>query len=578
MSGFVGNITKIANQVSDLIANFAKRYYNIGYCLISKIESVHSSMNKKIMSGSFWLSFGSIFSRVLGILYLIPWLSMIGSPEHKSVAMALFNASYNPYGLFIALGTAGFPSAIARRVAIYNGQGKFLNSRQLAKVGSFVMLLSGIVCGVILWVIAPLIAKNSPVVSTQSAVTSIRVLVPAIVILPSMSSIRGWFQGNQDLKPYGVSQLWEQFIRIVFILGSTYVVINVLHRSYIEAVYLSVMAAFVGAVASYIYLALYYRKQSANYAELAKKSKPFDLTSIKKIFTMIAYESIPFVIVGSGITLSQLIDQLFFKQVMEGVQHFSAEYTQYIYTLFSANPTKITTVVVSLALAVAETTLPLLANSQASKKSDVGDLIFQNVNMLMFVLLPVVTILCGLSYETNGIFFSFSVLGGKYLAANILQSLMLGFAINGLTLLQALHYSKKAMYYLVVGLVTKLLFQIPLVILLQGFGAIISTAIGFGLICLLSYGEIMYEFHVPFGKLKVSLLVNIVFFAIVMGLTWGIHQVMMPSRLIPAFLYCVVFGLAALAIYIFMANRTGLSATMFEHKLGYKYFRYKHFQ
>lgn len=62
---------------------------------------------------------------------------------------------------------------------------------------------------------------------------------------------------------------------------------------------------------------------------------------------------------------------------MEGVQHFSAEYTQYIYTLFSANPTKITTVVVSLALAVAETTLPLLANSQASKKSDVGDLIFK---------------------------------------------------------------------------------------------------------------------------------------------------------------------------------------------------------
>lgn len=535
-------------------------------------------MNKKIMSGSFWLSFGSIFSRVLGILYLIPWLYMIGSPEHKNVAMALFNASYNPYGLFIALGTAGFPSAIARRVAIYNGQNKFLNSRQLAKVGSFVMLLSGVVCGAVLWVIAPLIAKNSPVVSTQSAVTSIRVLVPAIVILPAMSSVRGWFQGNQDLKPYGVSQLWEQFVRIVFILVSTYLVIDVFHRSYIEAVYLSVMAAFVGALASYLYLGLYYRKQSAHYAEMAKKSAPFDLTSIKKIFTMIAYESIPFVIVGSGITLSQLIDQLFFKQVMQGVQHFSAEYTQYIYTLFSANPTKITTVVVSLALAVAETTLPLLANSQASKKGDVGDLIFQNVNMLMFVLLPIVTILCGLSYETNGIFFSFSLLGGKYLAANILQSLMLGLAINGLTLLQALHYSKKAMYYLVVGLVAKLLFQIPLVILLQGFGAIISTAIGFGFICLLSYGEIMYEFHVPFGRLKVSVLVNLLFFVIVMALTWGTHQLIMPSRLIPAFLYCVVFGLVALAIYIFMANRTGLSETMFDHKLGYKYFRYKHFQ
>lgn len=210
------------------------------------------------------------------------------------------------------MGTAGFPSAIARRVAIYNGENKFLDSKQLAKVGSFVMLMSGLLCGAILWIIAPIIAKNSPVVSTSSAVTSIRVLVPAIVILPSMSSVRGWFQGNQDLKPYGVSQLWEQFIRIVFILVSTYVVIYVLHRSYIEAVYLSVMAAFVGAVASYLYLGLYYKKQSANYAQMAAKSKPYDLSSIQSIFKMIAYESIPFVIVGSGITLSQLIDQLFF--------------------------------------------------------------------------------------------------------------------------------------------------------------------------------------------------------------------------------------------------------------------------
>ncbi|MBU9788342.1 polysaccharide biosynthesis protein [Lentilactobacillus sp. IMAU92037] len=535
-------------------------------------------MNKKIMSGSFWLSFGSIFSRVLGIVYLIPWLYMIGSPEHKSVAMALFNASYNPYGLFIALGTAGFPSAIARRVAIYNGENKFLDSKQLAKVGSFVMLMSGILCGAILWIIAPIIAKNSPVVSASSAVTSIRVLVPAIVILPSMSSVRGWFQGNQDLKPYGVSQLWEQFIRIVFILVSTYVVIYVLHRSYIEAVYLSVMAAFVGAVASYLYLGLYYKKQSANYVQMAAKSKPYDLSSIQSIFKMIAYESIPFVIVGSGITLSQLIDQLFFKQVMEGVQHYSAVYTQYIYTLFSANPTKITTVVVSLALAVAETTLPLLAHSLAAHDPDIGKLIFQNINMLLFTLLPIVAVLGGLSYEINGIFFSFSTLGGDYLFWNIIQSLILGLAINGLTLLQALHYSKKAMYYLFVGLIAKLLFQPPLVILMQGFGAILSTAIGFGFVILLSYGEVRREFHVPFGKLRVTVLVNIVFFAIVIGLAMGIHQLYVPAGLVMAFIFCCVFGLVTLLIYLFMANHTGLSGIIFDRKIGYKYFRYKHFQ
>lgn len=396
------------------------------------------------MSGSFWLSFGSIFSRVLGVIYLIPWLAMMGSAAHQNAAQALFNTSYTPYALFISLGTAGFPSAIARRVAYYNGENKFLNSKRLAKVGFGLMLVSGVVCGILLYILAPLLSANSPVVSPQISTTAIRFLVPAIVILPSMSAVRGWFQGNQDLKPYGVSQLWEQFIRVVFMLAATYVVIFIFHKSFIHAVYLSVMAALVGALASYLYLALYYKKQNADYIERAKQSKPYDLQGLGRTFKMIAYESIPFVVVGSGISLTQLVDQLVFKQVMENVLHKTALYTQNIFTMFSANPTKITTVVVSLALAVAETTLPILASSRAAGKKDIGDLVLQNLNMLIFTLVPIVTILSALSFEINGVFFPFSFLGGKYLFWNIIQSLILGLAINSLTLLQALHYSKKS--------------------------------------------------------------------------------------------------------------------------------------
>ncbi|MCH4164087.1 MAG: polysaccharide biosynthesis protein, partial [Lentilactobacillus diolivorans] len=137
-------------------------------------------MNKKIMSGSFWLSFGSIFSRMLGVLYLIPWLYMIGV-DHQSGAQALNNSSYQPYALFISLATAGFPSAVARRIAMYNGQNKFLNAKRFTKLGFWVMLASGVVSGIVLYLIAPIIAKNSPVVSVKAATTSIRVLVPAIV-------------------------------------------------------------------------------------------------------------------------------------------------------------------------------------------------------------------------------------------------------------------------------------------------------------------------------------------------------------------------------------------------------------
>ncbi|GAF36162.1 polysaccharide biosynthesis protein [Lentilactobacillus farraginis] len=535
-------------------------------------------MNKKIMSGSFWLSFGSIFSRVLGVIYLIPWLAMMGSAANQNAAQALFSTSYTPYALFISLGTAGFPSAIARRVAYYNGENKFLNSKRLAKVGLGIMLISGVVCGILLYVLAPLLSANSPVVSPAVSTTAIRFLVPAIVILPAMSAARGWFQGNQDLKPFGVSQLWEQFIRIIFILVSTYVVIYIFHKTFIHAVYLSVMAALVGALASCFYLATYYKKQSADYAEKSQQSKPYDLEGIGRTFKMIAYESIPFVVVGSGISLTQLVDQLVFKQVMENVLHKTALYTQNIFTMFSANPTKITTVVVSLALAVAETTLPILASSRSAGKQNIGDLVLQNLNMLIFALVPIVTILSALSFAINGVFFPFSFLGGRYLFWNIIQSLILGLAINSLTLLQALHYSKKAMFYLIIGLIIKLVLQVPFVTWLQGFGAILATAIAFGLVCLLSIREICKEFKVKLSKLTLNIIVNVVF-AISVGLAaTGMERVYLPLTKVSAFVYAAVFGLVALLIYLAMANATGLSKQVFDKKIGYRYFRYKHFE
>jgi len=41
--------------------------------------------------------------------------------------------------------------------------------------------------------------------------------------------------------------------------------------------------------------------------------------------------------------------------------------------------------------------------------------------------------------------------------------------------------------------------------------------------------------------------------------------------------YVAVWGLIYLGIYLVLANRSGLTEQLFHKKLGYKYFRYKHF-
>ncbi len=255
---------------------------------------------------------GSILSRILGIIYLIPWLMMIGSPSDQNAAQAIFNAAYTPYALFLSLGVAGFPTAIARQVAEYNGQNRFKDSVHVFKYGMLFMLFTGSLCGLLLYIFAPMIAQRSAVVSTEVATTAIRVMVPTLIILPPMSMIRGFYQGNSDMQPMGVSQLWEQLIRVLFILGATYWIMLVQHGSYIKAVNYSTFATFIGALASYIYLIAYSRKRMRHYRELYHESVPVHDMHVFTIFKNIFKEALPFIFVGSAITIYQFIDQLTF--------------------------------------------------------------------------------------------------------------------------------------------------------------------------------------------------------------------------------------------------------------------------
>jgi O-antigen/teichoic acid export membrane protein len=52
-----------------------------------------------MVKGSAWMTFGSIVSRILGALYIIPWYAWMGS--HGNIANALTAKSYNIYSLFI---------------------------------------------------------------------------------------------------------------------------------------------------------------------------------------------------------------------------------------------------------------------------------------------------------------------------------------------------------------------------------------------------------------------------------------------------------------------------------------------
>ncbi|MBC8844631.1 oligosaccharide flippase family protein, partial [Escherichia coli] len=82
----------------------------------------------------------------------------------------------------------------------------------------------------------------------------IRAVSFALLIIPVMSLLRGFFQGYNSMGPSAVSQVLEQVVRIMFLLAGTFIVMYVLDGNVVTAISIATFSAFVGAFASLLLL------------------------------------------------------------------------------------------------------------------------------------------------------------------------------------------------------------------------------------------------------------------------------------------------------------------------------------
>lgn len=488
---------------------------------------------------------------------------MMGSLEQRNAAQAIFNSAYTPYALFLVLSQSGFPSSIARQIAEYNSENKFRNSLRVFKYGMMVMLGMGIISGVIFWVTAPWIAATSPVVSVKATTITIRCCVPALVILPPMSLIRGFFQGNSDMQPYGISQLWEQLMRVIFIIATTFVIMEVFHGSYLKAVNYSTFAAFVGAVFSLLYLVYHGFKKRNEYREMYDASLPADNNHIPTIFKNIIHDAIPFVVIGSAITIFQFVDQMTFKTISVNLMGMPLKTARDLFTYFSANPNKITAVVISLTTAISETSLPLLAQKQSRKET--GSVLSQNIELNLACLIPASILLAILSWEVNGIFFDFQKLGSQLMSFALINSIILALFMNFFTAVQSMGFQRYAVKKFGVGILLKIALQTPAIYFFGAFGPTLATSVAFGLVTLDVY-LMLRRNYIQKGQLKYAskiLKINIVLLAITFIINKLIKIFFIPESKISAFIYCVVIAGAFGIAYLAALKKTNLLGVIF---------------
>jgi stage V sporulation protein B len=269
-------------------------------------------MNKNkdsFLKGAFILGMAGIIVKVMGAFFRIPLGNLIGS-----VGMGYYQAAYPVYTLFLNLATAGFPTALAKLVSEKNSIGDYRGAHKIFKVSYTVLLITGVVSFCILFFGAETIVKF---MKNEDAYFAMLAISPSLLFVPVMSSYRGYFQGRQDMSKIAISQISEQFVRVVLGIALAYYFMKTSGPELGAAG--AIAGATLGAIASITYLIIAYLKERKVRKAEIKMSKTFNednnLTILKKILVV----AIPITIGASVMPLMNLIDSVIvIARLMEG--------------------------------------------------------------------------------------------------------------------------------------------------------------------------------------------------------------------------------------------------------------------
>ncbi|MGT2958632.1 polysaccharide biosynthesis protein [Streptococcus bovimastitidis] len=520
-----------------------------------------------MLQGTVWSTASNFISRLLGVIYIIPWLIWMG--QHATQANALFNMGYNVYAYFLLISTTGLNVAIAKQVAKYNSLNQKEHSYQLIRTTLKLMVILGLIFSVTMYLTSPIFSSMSG--SDGQLIPIMHSLSLAVFIFPVMSVIRGIFQGHNNIKPYALSQIAEQIIRVIWMLTATFMIMKMGSGDYLHAVTQSTFAAFIGMIASMAVLVFYLTKEGLLRAILAKPKQDVPIDAKGLLFETLK-ESIPFIIIGSAIQAFQLIDQWTYSNTMLLFTNYSKEQLLIQFGYFNANPAKITMILIAVAASIGGVGIALLTENHIKKdKKASAKLIINNIVMLMIFLLPALTGAIILARPLYSVFYGFSSAEAITLfRAVLLQTVFLAFYTLLAPMLQALFENRKALYYFAYGIITKLVLQVPLIYLFHAYGPILATALGLLVPVFLMYKRLhqVTNFNRNLLYKQITLIAILTaIMGIVVGISnWLLGFIFVPTGRLSSVLYLLIIGVIGILVYGYLTLATHQLDKLIGHK------------
>lgn len=266
------------------------------------MASNHSKRNT-FFGGAAILAASSILVKVIGAIYKIP----LGRVLPNS-AFADFNNAYAIYTLFLTICTAGLPVALSKTISEASTMGRRNQMQKIFKVSLITFVTLGVISFLFLSVLSSQLAEN--VIHNPKAVYCVLALAPSALCVCIMAAFRGFFQGQLNMMPTGISQVIEALSKLLVGLPLAMIIMGMVtiqpddYRGQMAAVG-AVIGVSAGSVVALVYILFIFFRDRRRHPVHAATDTP---DSAARIFSTLMKLAIPITIGAAANAIVTVID------------------------------------------------------------------------------------------------------------------------------------------------------------------------------------------------------------------------------------------------------------------------------
>ncbi|WP_332650582.1 putative polysaccharide biosynthesis protein [Lysinibacillus sp. 54212] len=204
---------------------------------------------KSYMKGALLLTVAALIVKVLSAVYRVPFQNLVGDQ-----GFYVYQQVYPFIALFVVWTSGGFAVAISKMLA-----GTDDELRRSGIIRTIFIYLTGLslLFFMLLFFGANLLAELmgdsalAPLLRTGAFVT---------LCMPSLAVMKGAFQSRGRMEPVAYAQVFEQGVRVIFILAGTVIVMSMASKSVYTAGNIAMLGTVIGQLAGVVLLIIYMRK------------------------------------------------------------------------------------------------------------------------------------------------------------------------------------------------------------------------------------------------------------------------------------------------------------------------------